>query len=334
MADAHTNPMVVIGSRQDTVVAKQQLSLALLDREDDVTSNTVVDAFRGVKEFMEESTKCTAEIMQRDLEDDQKLQKGIDLAIEKGVLPKLDPPQYTSINVLGKSADEVAQTILDQSDVDSGCVIVLCGLSGTGKGTTVKKIRSKVKNSLTWSNGNIFRSLTLLVKAAADKMEVSVQEVVNEDGILEDLMKSLTFAEFEGKGWDTKIESEELGIGPLYVNEVKNSELKSKGVSTNIPTVAEQSQALVVKYVDSAVKQLGEAGFTVLVEGRQATVNYVDTKYRFTLTLPDTSIIGQRRVAQRMIGAARKKLTAADANNFEKIYSELADALLEMSSSS
>jgi len=330
MAEAH-NSMAVISSRQNAVVAKQHLTLELLEREDDVTSNTVIECFRLVREFVEESKKVTDEIMQRDLEDAQKLQKGIDLAISKGVLPQIEPPEYNVINVLEKSADEVADTILGGCDVNKGCVIVLCGLSGTGKGTTVKKIRDKVKNSLTWSNGNVFRSLTLLTKAYADKNDKTVQQVVEEEGVLGKLMESLTFAEFEGKGWDTKIENEELGIGPLYVNEVKNTVLKAKDVATNIPTVAEQSQALVVKYVDSAVKQLGEAGFTVLVEGREATVNYVNTPYRFQLMLEDTSIIGQRRMAQRMVATATKNISAEDGDDYEKCYEALKDALVKMS---
>ena len=44
----------------------------------------------------------------------------------------------------------------------NGGVLALVGLSGTGKGTTVEKLKSKLPNAITWSNGNIFRSLTLL----------------------------------------------------------------------------------------------------------------------------------------------------------------------------
>jgi len=317
--------MVVIHSRQDPLVAKQQLTLEIIKREDDVTTNAVIDCFRNNAQFLEQSRKVTNEIMQRDMEDAAKLQKGIDAAIESGVLEKIEEPKYTQIEVIGKSADEVAQSIINQCD-KNGCVIVLCGLSGTGKGTTVKKIMEKVKNSMTWSNGNIFRSLTLLTKAYADKNGKTVQQVVDEEeSVLEKLMESLTFAKFEGKGWDTKIENEELGVGPMYVNEVKNTDLKSPAVATNIPTVAGKSQALVVKYVDTAVKQLGDNGFTVLVEGRQATVNYVNTQYRFNLVLNDTSIIGQRRMAQRMVGEALKANIEKD--DYNLIYEALAGPL-------
>ena len=41
-----------------------------------------------------------------------------------------------------------------------GCVLVLQGLSGTGKGTTVGKLANMLPKAVTWSNGNVFRSLT------------------------------------------------------------------------------------------------------------------------------------------------------------------------------
>ncbi len=44
----------------------------------------------------------------------------------------------------------------------TGCVVVLCGLSGTGKGITVARLQTMLPNAETWSNGNIFRALTLL----------------------------------------------------------------------------------------------------------------------------------------------------------------------------
>jgi hypothetical protein len=39
---------------------------------------------------------------------------------------------------------------------------VLVGLSGTGKGTTGDILKKRLPNCVTWSNGNVFRSLTLL----------------------------------------------------------------------------------------------------------------------------------------------------------------------------
>lgn len=84
------------------------------------------------------------QICQRDKEDSEKLQKCIDLALEKGVLSKdFVPEPYIKVDMLGKSAEDVANEILDHVATNSRLseVIVLVGLSGTGKGTTVAMLR-------------------------------------------------------------------------------------------------------------------------------------------------------------------------------------------------
>lgn len=44
--------------------------------------------------------------------------RGIDISIEKGVLQKIDPAPYTQIDVLGKTADEVADEIIQNLGPD------------------------------------------------------------------------------------------------------------------------------------------------------------------------------------------------------------------------
>ena len=61
-------------------------------------------------------------------------------AIDKGVLEAKPPIEATTvIDVMGKSADAVAAEIVSTLGIapSEGCVLVLQGLSGTGKGTTV-----------------------------------------------------------------------------------------------------------------------------------------------------------------------------------------------------
>jgi len=92
------------------------------------------------------------------------------------------------------------------------------------------------------------------------------------------------------------------------VSEVANTELKVPKVAKNIPTVAEVTQGEVISFAAGAIKILGENGITVLLEGREETVNYVETKNRFCLTLSDESLIGKRRAAQRMMASALNSL--------------------------
>lgn len=38
--------------------------------------------------------------------------RGIEISIQKGVLERIEPPKYTQIEVLGKTADQVADEII------------------------------------------------------------------------------------------------------------------------------------------------------------------------------------------------------------------------------
>lgn len=58
------------------------------------------------------SAKEGSEILARDQEDAEKLAKGIDAAIAKGVLEREEAAPYTKIDVFGKTADEVADEII------------------------------------------------------------------------------------------------------------------------------------------------------------------------------------------------------------------------------
>ena len=157
------------------------LSLSLLERSDDTTSNAIIEFFDGDADFMALAKKQTQAIVTRDTEDGVKLQSGIDIAVAKGVLPADVTVERTyQVDVTGKSADQVADEIISKLDLastntsssgnsgnsgnsgSSGRVIIMQGLSGTGKGTAVAKLESKLPNVVCWSNGNLFRSLTLL----------------------------------------------------------------------------------------------------------------------------------------------------------------------------
>ena len=141
------------------------LSLSLLEREDDQTSAAVIAAFSKSAAFKAFAKAEMEAILGRDAEDDEKLAAGIRLAVKKGAVPANPPVEpLNEIDVLGKSADDVAlEIVMALGDAPrKGCVLVLQGKSGTGKGTTVSKLQKMLPNASCWSNGNIFRSITLL----------------------------------------------------------------------------------------------------------------------------------------------------------------------------
>ena len=176
------------------------------------------------------------------------------------------------------------------------------------QGTTVAQVRQKLeaeegKKVVTWSNGNIFRSVTLLAVTWCEQ-QADIDGFDKEKALTKENLQSfigmLSFGKFDGK-YDTRING--LGLDML-VSEVQNTELKSPKVSKNIPTVAEVTQGEVILFAADAVETMGKDGIFVLLEGREQTVNYVRTPHRFTLILSDDSLIGKRRAAQRLMAEA------------------------------
>jgi hypothetical protein len=112
----------------------------------------------------------------------------------------------------------------------------------------VARLRQKLetdqgKKVVTWSNGNIFRSVTLLAVTWCEQQDGGTDGVFDKDKALtkenlQSFVGMLSFGKFNGK-YDTRIHG--LGLDML-VSEVQNTELKAPKVSKNIPTVAEVTQ--------------------------------------------------------------------------------------------
>ena len=100
---------------------------------------------------------------------------------------------------------------------------------------------------MTWSNGNIFRSVTLLAATYCEQQQkdgeaFDITKALTKEN-LADFMSMLSFGKFGDSGsYDTRIQG--LGLD-LLVSQVQNTDLKSPKVSKNIPTVAEKTQGTV-----------------------------------------------------------------------------------------
>jgi len=287
------------------------LTSATLSLQDASTSNACIAQLTGFVPFellAEFETKDTAA---RDQADDEKLQAGIDMAVAKGVLPGgLVPAPYTVIHVEGKSTDQITGEIISALPKGEGCVMVLVGLSGTGKSTTVARLSQQLPNFVAWSNGNVFRSLTLLSVRWCEAQGLpgfdAAAALTPEN--LASFMGMLSFGKHGKESFDIKIEG--LGLNVL-VSDIANTELKAPAVGKNIPTVANATQGEVVNFVAKAVAMMSAEGKNVLIEGRAATVNHIPTPFRFALTLKDPGVIGQRRAAQRIVAAVLNDFKAA-----------------------
>lgn len=315
------------------------ITLELLTKQNAETSNALIENLGSSEAFHFLSNKEQELTMNRDNEDAIKLEKGIEFAKSKNVLdPNYVPQPYVQIDVLGKTPVMVVGEILDKikkddtsssggDDSKQGSVVALCGLSGTGKGTTVSTLRKKLeddegKQVVTWSNGNIFRSVTLLAVTWCEQQPdidgFDEEKALTKEN-LESFMGMLSFGKFKGK-YDTRING--LGLD-LYVSEVQNTVLKESKVAKAIPTVAEKTQGEVVSFAADAVDIMGKGGIFVLLEGREQTVDFVRTPFRFTLILSDESLIGKRRAAQRVMATTLEKVsTSATDAEVEKTLQE------------
>merc|ERR1719469_245903 len=105
------------------------LSPELLKAQDDKLSGAIIECLKDIELFQELSKKEMDQIVARDTEDGDKLQVGVDEAIKKGVLPAdLTPPSYTTVDVYGKDAAQVADEIAAKLPKEGGCDVIIVGL--------------------------------------------------------------------------------------------------------------------------------------------------------------------------------------------------------------
>lgn len=290
-----------------------RMTASLLLQQDAETSNAIIALLRRDTGFQRLSEQEGSDIIKRDQEDDEKLDKGIQLSISRGVLQKIPPPKVTKINVIGLTPQDVVEKICSTgAGGEGGCIIVLQGMSGTGKGTTAAELLKKMPRSYAWSNGNVFRSLTLLaVSEYGDRVKAEAAAVMTPENV----------AKWMGKLQFKQTEAGSKGAAPKYdifiavngqnlrVSEIQNTKLKEPSVGKAIPSVAEYTQGDVVKFASAALQQMVDDGMNIVLEGRGPTVQYVPTRYRFELVINDTKLLGQRRAAQRIAAKARGGLS-------------------------
>lgn len=311
--------LVMYQQKKASDARKVSVSAEVLQQQDSKTSQAVLEALKHTSDFKKLSKSEMDDTISRDKLDDEKLAAGIKLAVDRGVL-KAEPANgaYKPIDVYGKSVEQVTDEIIGELNgaEKSGCVVVLVGLSGTGKGTTMARLAKMLPNATTWSNGNVFRSLTLLAATWCEKQGLDGFDEAKAltSANLKQFMTMLTF-DFYGAPFhstpkfDIRIQSKDLGIDAM-VSDIQNTTLKGPKVGKNIPLVANKTQGEVVNFVNIATSKMSAKGMNVLIEGREATVDHIATPHRFALTLSDPIIIGQRRAAQRIMAAALKSLGA------------------------
>lgn len=148
-------------------------------------------------------------------------------------------------------------------------VITIVGFSGVGKGTTVSSLKTSLTSLRTdlnpdlvlcWSNGNIFRSLTVLTSLYMQQNNLSnVEETISGSKSAELKKKLMDCLKFEINPLTSDFDTHIVGFGVDYwVKDIETTVLKGDLVKGKIPTVAKSTQGEVVKYVREAVRKLTE----------------------------------------------------------------------------
>merc|ERR1719160_1464701 len=98
----------------------------------------------------------------------------------------------------------------------------------------------------------------------------------------------LSFGKFNG-AYDIRI----TGNGvDACVSELAKTALMEPSVVKHLPVVAKQTQGEVVKFAAEAVTKMGSEGMVVLLEGREQTLDFIPSPYRFRLVLSEQKLIG------------------------------------------
>jgi cytidylate kinase len=306
-------------------VVRASITAADLMKQDDSTSKSIINLLASDPKFARLSAAEGKDIIKRDEEDETKLAAGIKIAVEKGILvanPAVSPT--VPIEVAGKSAEDVAGAILSKLTKKEGNVLILQGLSGTGKGTTVKKLQEKLPNCVCWSNGNIFRSFTHMATKHCEEKSIEFSSEVLTPELLESFSKRMEYKKFDD-GFDVVLD------GKVRVSEIQNTVLKLPVISSRVPTVAEKTQGEVVNFASKAIDVLKANGCNVILEGRAQTLNYIPSDNRFELVMSDPALLGSRRGAQRVMARAQHILGANAATaTSEQVEAAVREATTEL----
>jgi len=194
------------------------------------------------------------------------------------------------------------------------------------QGTTVQELQHKLSSLyvpvVTWSNGNLFRTITLLALTWWDDMygknsPFDAQYALTKENVsffmsMLHLKKSRRKIPQERTTSAYDIQIDGLHYHKIMVSDIQNTELKSSLISQNLPSVAKYTQGEVILFSTKAIERMKYDGMTILVEGRKQTLNFVQTPLRYTLVLSDRTLIGKRRAAQKIMA---QSLASVDLEN-------------------
>ncbi|CCD16667.1 unnamed protein product [Trypanosoma congolense IL3000] len=274
----------------------------LFKQQNDICNRAVIAFLRDDEKFKQLSSSEGLALIRRDKEDSIKLEEGIEIAMRRGTLRRTGAPPpapLRRIDMSAKTTQEAVEEIMAELPGKKGNVIIVQGLSGTGKGTTVRALQQALPQCVTWSNGNVFRSYTHLL---LEELKGELRAELLTPQLIQHVHSQVTFEDLGNGLHDIVLR------GRLHVRDIENTVLKTPSVNNAVPTVAQQMQGEVICFAVTALEKLCAAGYNVILEGRSQTLDYIPSQLRFELFLEDPVVLGERRAAQRVMAWAMEEL--------------------------
>jgi cytidylate kinase len=294
------NTKILANQKSEATWIKEQL---LSSTPDLFALNHVVHkSIRLAVGYKQQVAHETAAIISRDkndramLDEQRRLFPDSDQVLAKSILINVDKMDASDALIF------MEERIAKKAGV-LGRLVIMYGLSGTGKGTLSGMLSKKLAKGVHFSNGDIFRALTYLIRLESMEKESSFDYYL---GMLtpervESLLARIQY-QSSANGVDYTIKK-----GPfesVMLSNIRNSALKT--LSPLVPLVATRFPQEVIRFSKLVVDDMLNRGMDVVLEGREDTIYHYEADQQFELKLENKEIIGERRVVQRVLANAQK----------------------------
>jgi len=275
-------------------------TIQVLARQDDFTTQSVIRDLQWTPTFENLAKNETMKLIKKDKEDAKVLRQNVELAIEKGTLQYVPGQPYVNVSVRAKLAEQVADEIIEDINrtkpKNAGCVVTLVGLPD--KEFVISKLKEKFPHTYSLSIDNCFRALTLLAVqyCKLQRLENFDAKVLTAEN-LEIWMTMLRLVKIGGN-WDIRISR----MVNALVSECWDTRLRTMEINNNLTAVARAAYGEVVHFAANTCKEMVDEGTVVLMEGREQTLDYISSNYRYCLIMEPIERLGLQRAAKLVAG--------------------------------
>jgi len=202
-------------------------------------------------------------------------QRAVNVAVDKKLLPAtVEVETVKRVEVAGRSGDAVAQEIIAAlGDAPSaGCVVALQGPASTEKTAVVAALQRELPKAETWPMSTFFRAMTFLLLTVSEQTGSSLRDVLQRPEMLAAGIEMI----------DEMREGRSIGAMAADAERMMGMSSDGSKLVDNVPLAVEYGLGEVIAFVTAALAKLD--GVNVLIDGREETLKFIRTPYRFELT--------------------------------------------------